>query len=56
MVCFVGGPARNVGMIRALQKELGVKLAVPDLPQTVTATGAALLAQERLSKERKETA
>ena len=55
-VFFDGGPARNVGMIRALEAELGVKLAVPDLPQTVTATGAALLAQERLAGERRKAA
>jgi predicted CoA-substrate-specific enzyme activase len=51
-VFFDGGPARNVGMIRALEKELGVSLAVPPIPQIVTATGAALLAQERLAEER----
>jgi predicted CoA-substrate-specific enzyme activase len=57
VVFFDGGPARNVGMIRALEGELGVGLAVPDLPQTVTATGAALLAQDRLAEERgKKTA
>jgi predicted CoA-substrate-specific enzyme activase len=52
VVFFDGGPARNVGMVRALEAELGVELAVPDLPQTVTATGAALLAQDRLIEER----
>ncbi len=49
VVFFDGGPARNIGMIQALEEELGVKLAVPELPQTVTATGAALLAKERLA-------
>jgi activator of 2-hydroxyglutaryl-CoA dehydratase len=52
VVFFDGGPARNVGMRRALEAELGVELAVPDIPQTVTATGAALLAVERLGKGR----
>ncbi len=51
-VFFDGGPARNVGMVRALEKELGVRMAVPPIPQIVTATGAALLAQERLAEER----
>ncbi|NOQ54735.1 MAG: CoA activase, partial [Thermoplasmata archaeon] len=51
VVFFDGGPARNIGMIQALEEELGVKLAVPELPQTVTATGAALLAQERLAEK-----
>ena len=51
-VFFDGGPARNVGMVRALEDELGVKMAVPPIPQIVTATGAALLAQERLAGDR----
>jgi predicted CoA-substrate-specific enzyme activase len=55
-VFFDGGPARNVGMVRALEEELGVKLAVPPIPQIVTATGAALLAQERLEGERGKAA
>ena len=50
VVFFDGGPARNVGMRRALEDELGVELAVPPVPQIVTATGAALLAQERLAE------
>jgi len=52
VVFFDGGPARNVGMRRALEAELGVRLAVPEIPQIVTATGAALLAAERLEKKR----
>jgi predicted CoA-substrate-specific enzyme activase len=55
-VFFDGGPARNVGMVRALEKELGVKLAVPPIPQIVTATGAALLAGDRLEAESGEGA
>lgn len=53
-VFFDGGPARNIGMVRALETELGVKLAVPPIPQIVTATGAALLAQERLAEDPSE--
>jgi len=53
-VFFDGGPARNVGMVRALEAELGVKMAVPPIPQIVTATGAALLAQERLAEARRK--
>jgi len=48
-VFFDGGPARNVGMIRALEEELQVKLVVPDQPQIVTATGAAVLAAKKLA-------
>jgi predicted CoA-substrate-specific enzyme activase len=53
-VFFDGGPARNVGMRAALEEELGVKLVVPDNPQTVTATGAAMVAAERLKRRREK--
>ncbi|MCK5560475.1 MAG: hypothetical protein KAJ51_07770 [Thermoplasmata archaeon] len=46
-VVFDGGPAKNVGMIKALERELGMKLYIPDNPQLVTATGATLIAAER---------
>lgn len=45
-VLFDGGPARNVGLRRALEEELGVRLVVPEMPQIVTAIGAALIAQD----------
>ena len=47
VVFFDGGPAKNIGMVNAMEKELGRKMYVPDKPQIVTATGAALLAAER---------
>ncbi|HUU67916.1 MAG TPA: acyl-CoA dehydratase activase [Planctomycetota bacterium] len=43
-VAFVGGPALNVGLRRALQDELGMPLLVPDRPQLVAAYGAAVIA------------
>ncbi len=46
-VFFDGGPARNIGMRKALESELGMKLVSPDKPQIVTAIGASLLARER---------
>ncbi len=46
-VVFDGGPAKNIGMIKALERELGMKLYVPDNPQIVAATGATLIAAER---------
>jgi len=52
-VFFDGGPARNVGMRKALESELGVTLVVPERPQIVTATGAAVLAARRLEKAEK---
>ncbi|MCK5773896.1 MAG: hypothetical protein KAH57_08925 [Thermoplasmata archaeon] len=48
VVFFDGGPARNIGMVRAMEKELGMEMYVPDMPQIVTATGAAILAAEKL--------
>lgn len=48
VVFFDGGPARNIGMVRAMEMELGMEMYVPDMPQIVTATGAAILAAEKL--------
>lgn len=48
VVFFDGGPAKNIGMVHAMERELGRKMYVPENPQIVTATGAALLASERM--------
>jgi len=48
-VFFDGGPALNCGLIKAFEEELGVSLIVPESPQIVTATGAALVASDSLS-------
>ncbi len=45
-VAFAGGVAKNVGVVKALEEELGVKLIVPEEPQIIGALGAALLASE----------
>ena len=47
VVFFDGGPARNVGMRKALEDELGVSLYVPPRPQIVTSIGAAVIARNR---------
>ena len=47
VVFFDGGPARNIGMRKALEDELGLELYVPKRPQIVTATGAAVLAKNK---------
>lgn len=49
-VFFDGGPARNIGMRKTFETELGFSIHVPDMPQIVTATGAALIAYEKLSQ------
>jgi predicted CoA-substrate-specific enzyme activase len=46
-IAFVGGVAKNAGMRKALERELGVTLFVPDEPQITGALGAALFAQEK---------
>ncbi len=42
-VAFVGGVAKNAGIMVALEKELGISLYVPPEPQVTGALGAALL-------------
>ncbi|MFO8009506.1 MAG: acyl-CoA dehydratase activase [Dehalococcoidia bacterium] len=45
-VAVVGGVAKNSGLIRLLEGELGFKVMVPEEPQMVAALGAAILARE----------
>jgi predicted CoA-substrate-specific enzyme activase len=49
-VFFDGGPARNIGMRKTFETELGFPIKVPDMPQIVTATGAALIAFEKITQ------
>ncbi len=49
-VTFIGGVARQEGMLAALREKLGVPINVPDEPQFTTALGAALLGLRRLRK------
>ncbi|HEY4695755.1 MAG TPA: acyl-CoA dehydratase activase, partial [Candidatus Hydromicrobium sp.] len=44
-VCMTGGVAKNMGMVKALEEKLGVKINIPDEPQITGALGAAYLAQ-----------
>ena len=46
-VVMCGGVALNAGVHRALQRALGMEIAVPPQPQLVGALGAAILAGER---------
>ena len=43
-VVFTGGVAKNIGMKSALEKEIGLKISVPEEPQIIGALGAAILA------------
>ena len=45
-VVFTGGVAKNIGVRKALEEELGICITVPGEPQIIGALGAALLAIE----------
>lgn len=51
-ITFVGGVARQKGMVKALEETLKKKVNVSDEPEMVGALGAALLALKRLEKIR----
>ena len=53
-VAFVGGVARQKGMVKALEETLKRKINVSEEPEMVGALGAALLALRRLEKIRAE--
>ena len=44
-VIMTGGVAKNIGVVRAIEKAVGFPLTVPDEPQIMGALGAALLAR-----------
>ena len=45
-IAFAGGVAKNAGVRRALECELGESLIIPDEPQIIGALGAALVARD----------
>ena len=49
-VAVTGGVARNSGLIKILEGELGFQVFVPEAPQLVAALGAAVVAQENIDK------
>ncbi len=49
VVVFDGGPAKNMGLRAAIERELGFPVVVPRHPQLVVALGAALMAADMLS-------
>jgi predicted CoA-substrate-specific enzyme activase len=48
-VVFTGGVAKNAGIKKALEQEIGLEVLIPPEPQIVGAFGAALLARAELS-------
>lgn len=47
---FIGGVAKQKGMVKALEEELKLKINVPKEPEYVIALGSALLAKDRFIK------
>lgn len=52
-VVMSGGVAKNGGVVRALEKEIGCEITVPEKCQLAGAIGAAIYAYEDLMKEKK---
>ena len=50
-IYFDGGPALNIGLVQAIENELGKELFIPQFPQVTTAYGAAILAHEAYAYE-----
>lgn len=48
-VVFQGGVAANVGILAAFEKELGIKVVVPEYYDVMGAFGAALIAKKKMS-------
>lgn len=53
-VAITGGGARNIGLVKELEKKLGTAVIVPEAPQLMGAYGAALFAQDLAGKEDKD--
>jgi predicted CoA-substrate-specific enzyme activase len=49
-VVFTGGVARNIGVVKALEENLGCKILVPEEPLLSGASGAALIGKEIVLK------
>ncbi len=45
-IAMAGGVAKNIGVVGAVEEELGENLVIPSEPQIVGALGAAILAME----------
>lgn len=52
-VAMTGGVALNNNMVRALEKEIGYSIILPESPQTIGALGAAVFALEKYTKRKK---
>lgn len=50
-VVFTGGVAKNIGIRKALEDEIGMEILTPEEPQIMGALGAAILAKAELVKQ-----
>ena len=55
-VIFVGGPARNKGLVKILEEMATVTFRIPDEPQIVVALGAAIQASVKKKRRRRKVA
>ena len=46
-IVFSGGVAKNIGVVSAIEEELGKKVVIPKEPQITAALGAAIFAKDR---------
>jgi len=46
-----GGGGLNIGLIKSLEDKLGIRLLVPPQPQMVNALGAAIMAEEKVTRK-----
>ena len=49
-IVMTGGVARNIGVVRALEKRFDTSLVVPEMPQHMGALGAAIIAEEHAGR------
>ena len=49
-IVFTGGVAKNMGIKKALEDEIGIEILVPEEPQIIGAFGAAILAKKSSTK------
>jgi activator of 2-hydroxyglutaryl-CoA dehydratase len=49
-VVFTGGVAKNIGMKKAIEDEIGLEILIPEEPQIIGALGAAILGKAELNK------
>jgi predicted CoA-substrate-specific enzyme activase len=52
---FSGGGAKNIGVVKRLEKKLGMPIYIAEDPQIIGALGAALFARELAAKDRTHT-